>query len=126
MPASDRSKPSRPPALDVTITLSLAAPALAGSDVQQLMRTLNAIQVELARQGADIGRTLVTISDPASGEPLHASADDAWWSYRSLWYWPLVSAHARDPLSTLAGPLTGPLGPHVAQATSALPSVPGG
>jgi hypothetical protein len=110
----------------VNATLSLPPAIFAGTDVEQLTVALDDLQMRLASRGADIGRTLVTISDSQTGDPLYASADDAWWAYRSTWYSPLVLAHAMNPLSALADRTAAPLGPDAAQATSGLPTVPGG
>jgi hypothetical protein len=75
----------------VTATLALPLSAFAAENVRALPDSLAAAQGSLSSNGGDVGRTLVTITDPTSGDPLYTAGDDRLWGYSSEWISPLVS-----------------------------------
>jgi hypothetical protein len=101
------------------LTARLAVPSVAFQtfDIAGLSAALDGAQVSLAPRGANIGRTMVTVTDITNGEPLYASANDVLWGYRSRWYSPLVEAYSDQSLER-----AGNASPE--SATSALPIPP--
>jgi hypothetical protein len=75
----------------VNAALSLPVSTFGVQDVRGLPDTLAALQGSLASNGANIGRTVTTITDSTTGDPLYVEADDRLWGYSSEWVSPLVA-----------------------------------
>lgn len=75
----------------VRASLALPVSSFVSTVVEELTAALDRVQGELAIDGANIGRTIVEITDPVTDDPLYMSADDKLWTYHSSWYSPLVA-----------------------------------
>jgi hypothetical protein len=74
----------------VTTTLALPVAAFESRNVRDIADSLAAAQQNLVAQGAKIGRTVTSITDSSTGDPLYTAADDRLWAYSSEWISPLV------------------------------------
>jgi hypothetical protein len=81
----------------VTVSLTEPTNAFAVLDPGAVLATLLGDQVNLAPQGADIGRVIVKVSDVVSGQPLFTGVGDEAIRFVGDWYSPLVAGMA-DPL----------------------------
>jgi hypothetical protein len=75
----------------VKIAVDLPINAFSVLHVPSLRASLTAVQAELAPRGGRIGRTIVTITDSSTGDPLYVAADERNWGIQSLWMSPLVA-----------------------------------
>jgi hypothetical protein len=68
-----------------------ASPAeFAAHNVRGVTDSLADVQASLAAKGGNVGRTLVTITDIVTHDPLYAAGDDRLWGYSGEWISPLV------------------------------------
>jgi hypothetical protein len=75
----------------VGASLSVPMSAFVAHNVRDVPDTLAAEQGSLAPNGANIGRTMTTITDSGNGDPLYVAGDDRLWGYSSEWISPLVA-----------------------------------
>jgi hypothetical protein len=86
----------------VTLTLARPAEAFRVLDVEQLGLALGSAQVALRADGAKIGRVIVHIEDPASGDPLYSAGHDLLYgSRRTSWRSPLIAGF--EPVTVPTG-----------------------
>jgi 2-keto-3-deoxy-galactonokinase len=78
----------------VEVSLPLPISSLLALDVRQIAHVLRLKQIEFSYRGALIGRTIVTVRDAASGDPLYVAGDDVLYGRLSQWFSPLAAAYA--------------------------------
>lgn len=86
----------------VQVALARPVVSFAVLDVPEVLQKLIDQQIALAPTGGNIGRVIVRVTDPATGDPLYVAAADALFGYISDWYSPLVRAWER-PTATVGG-----------------------
>lgn len=74
----------------VTARLAMSLEMFKLFDPGTLLQGLVAYQREFADDGARIGRVVVRVSDPTTGDPLYAGAADSYIGSTTQWYSPLV------------------------------------
>lgn len=74
----------------VSAELGLPPQAFAIVNPHELLGKMADYQYDLALEGARIGRVVVEVSDPATGQPLYAGAADSFMNIATQWYSPLV------------------------------------
>lgn len=87
----------------VKATMAVAPGLFFQANVHLLAQALGREQWRLASLGGNIGRVIVQVHDPLSGQPLYVAAHDMIYGHLSQWYAPRVAAWAQ-PLRTIDPP----------------------
>jgi hypothetical protein len=88
----------------VAATMARPVSSSAAQNIRGVADSPALAQRSLVDRGANIGRTILTVADSNTGDPLYVSADDRLWGYSSEWISPLVQGL---PGFDLSGPPVG-------------------